>query len=551
MSFRSEKLALEGVQSSSCVETKPRSSSTIRDTDSGYGTGENTPESSIPHESSLRRLWTSVRLQRFDIPIQNLGSLSNATQRLFRQVRKFFAQRDVKDQLQPLSQDHDVPNFGVVVQGLSPVQLAAVSMLQRKSYQVERQSLCGATIRFETNSDFESQVNQSFASIGGLVCISVAGRKKCYATTVEHIVPASPIFCNGEQLPYQDACVVTEGSASSQGDELEDESFEIDLEAKSSDASIATTSDKNRDPDDATQGSVKSQITNSTAEIDNQWVKLGRLQWSPNSVEAILDWAAIEITDPALLLPNEPSKVLSLTDGYGELKTYVPIEKPIYRSAIILEGEEHTRKGKLSTAPSFLLLPSGKNMTKTYTLKLDDKDALQKGDCGKWVVDADSLELFGHIVGVDAFKEAFVVPMGSILGQMQRHFGADCARLLGRADIEELSKELSKELPKEPSQKLTKEPFKEPSREPSTESSKDLFMEPSQELSKELSKELSRKSSKKSSKGPSKQYPRDLSFTEAELASSIGNYEPPCRVVKRSVMDSGYASMDTSPQGYS
>lgn len=52
------------------------------------------------------------------------------------------------------------------------------------------------------------------------------------------------------------------------------------------------------------------------------------------------------------------------------------------------------------------------------------------------MVDPHSFEVFGQIVGVDAFSEAFIVPMHEILDQMRRHFSADYVRLAERADIE-------------------------------------------------------------------------------------------------------------------
>lgn len=402
---------------SASMKIKPRSSS-IRDTDSGYGTGENTPGSSQgSSEFGCKRLWTRVKLQRFDVPIQKfylerfeelqdllgkpladhvlhncvtfsaismkimcLGRSKSEAKpwivvqcdpKIVRHIRRFFAQRDIKDQLQPLSQKSDLPNFEVLVHGTPPEQLAAVSMLEHKSGQVQEHSLCGTKIRLEMDSEDDSQVRHCFASIGGLVCISVAGRQKFYATTVEHIVPTWPKHSTEGQLSNGDSDVETELSASLQSDIMEDEIFELTVE--SDDPFTTTNFDGDKDTEKTTQALDMIERTNSTAEDDIQWRELGILHRGHTTAEANLDWAAIEIIDPMLLLPNASSNLLRPEGDYQELRTYIPTRKLEHREAIILDGDGLTRGGELSTAPSFLLLPSRTNMTKTYVLKLDSK----------------------------------------------------------------------------------------------------------------------------------------------------------------------------------
>lgn len=400
------------------MKLEPRSSST-RDTDSGYETGKNTPENHQgPFELGCKRLWGRIKLHRFDIPIQSfylerfeelqeilseplakrvlescttfsaismkimcLGRsepeakpwiVIQCDPKIARHVRKFFDEEGVRDQLRPLSHDSDLPNFGVVVHATPPVQLSAVSILQSNPRQHESHSLCGARIRSEMTLEPDGQVDHRFASIGGLVRIDVAGQRKFYATTVKHIVPTMVKQNTEVELANEGSDIGRKLSASLQSGSIEDELFE--LETRLYDTVTLGNSDYEGDGESAIQALNVSVETDNIAKDDAQWMELGNLHCAHGVAEANLDWAAIEITDPALLLPNAHECLPELKDKNKELKVYHPGGKLGHRQAVVLDGDGRTRMGEMSTASSFLLLPSGVKMTKTYVLKLDTKD---------------------------------------------------------------------------------------------------------------------------------------------------------------------------------
>lgn len=60
---------------------------------------------------------------------------------------------------------------------------------------------------------------------------------------------------------------------------------------------------------------------------------------------------------------------------------------------------------------------------------------LNAGDCGSWVVDASTCEVYGHVVASDAMGDSYVVPLGATLRDMEEKLEA-AVSLPTEADIE-------------------------------------------------------------------------------------------------------------------
>jgi hypothetical protein len=62
---------------------------------------------------------------------------------------------------------------------------------------------------------------------------------------------------------------------------------------------------------------------------------------------------------------------------------------------------------------------------------------IQRGDCGSWVVDSMTHQVYGHIVASDSMNEAYVVPLRAIFDQIKNCAGANHVRLAKENDIQE------------------------------------------------------------------------------------------------------------------
>ena len=121
------------------------------------------------------------------------------------------------------------------------------------------------------------------------------------------------------------------------------------------------------------------------------------------------------------------------------------------RTVSLLSGTDGIKSGTLSTSLSFLMMGPAKAFMKTYTLVLSRGSGkcrfwtysefqlmllvLNAGDCGSWVVDPSTGEVFGHVVASDAMGDIYVVPLSATLRDMEKKLGA-AVSLPTESDIE-------------------------------------------------------------------------------------------------------------------
>ena len=60
---------------------------------------------------------------------------------------------------------------------------------------------------------------------------------------------------------------------------------------------------------------------------------------------------------------------------------------------------------------------------------------LDAGDCGSWVVDAETDEVYGHVVASDAFGDAFIIPFQSTIQDIRERLAAGAVGLPDSAEI--------------------------------------------------------------------------------------------------------------------
>ena len=67
-----------------------------------------------------------------------------------------------------------------------------------------------------------------------------------------------------------------------------------------------------------------------------------------------------------------------------------------------------------------------------------DVIVLCAGDCGSWVVDDETFEVYGHVVASDAFGEAFIIPLDAIFQDMKTQLEVESVSLPAETDINEV-----------------------------------------------------------------------------------------------------------------
>ena len=191
-------------------------------------------------------------------------------------------------------------------------------------------------------------------------------------------------------------------------------------------------------------------------QLRSLWPKIGCISTASieeTGTEHNLDWALIDFDKPADCRPN----LLVLLNSEEAAACNRPLkengkfpEDGSSRSVLLLSGTGGVKRGMLSPSLSFLMMRPAKAFTKTYTLILRHSSGkrrhrthsehhliilvLNAGDCGSWVVDLSTCEVYGHIVASDAMGDTYVVPLDATLRDMKKRLQA-AVSLPTEADI--------------------------------------------------------------------------------------------------------------------
>ena len=61
--------------------------------------------------------------------------------------------------------------------------------------------------------------------------------------------------------------------------------------------------------------------------------------------------------------------------------------------------------------------------------------ALQVGDCGSWIIDEATLEVYGHVIASDMFGEVYIAPLKDTLKQVEEMLEATSVSLPTRSEV--------------------------------------------------------------------------------------------------------------------
>ncbi|KAB8356701.1 hypothetical protein FH972_024277 [Carpinus fangiana] len=126
-----------------------------------------------------------------------------------------------------------------------------------------------------------------------------------------------------------------------------------------------------------------------------------------------LDYALLTVQDMARCFNSRPLREQPTEHKFDEA-----------RSVTLLNAMGIGLAGNLSMSLSSLLLSQKAGFVKTFKLELLDGYGVTDGDSGAWVVDTESDVVYGHVVAVDLFGDAHVVPLERVLSDMRLGFDA-------------------------------------------------------------------------------------------------------------------------------
>ncbi|KAI1011057.1 hypothetical protein LB504_002190 [Fusarium proliferatum] len=129
-----------------------------------------------------------------------------------------------------------------------------------------------------------------------------------------------------------------------------------------------------------------------------------------------LDYALIEVTRPSHCVANKIA--LSSFSAQGEAKIQRVVTEGPKDVKILTSTSRGTLAGVMSGTPLYTRLPNSNMYQEVYTVLLDSR--LEAGDCGSWVIDAESGNLYGHIVaGSPDSGAAIVVPFSRVFEDIE------------------------------------------------------------------------------------------------------------------------------------
>ncbi|OCL04909.1 hypothetical protein AOQ84DRAFT_269229, partial [Glonium stellatum] len=87
--------------------------------------------------------------------------------------------------------------------------------------------------------------------------------------------------------------------------------------------------------------------------------------------------------------------------------------------SLMISGVNGTRSGYLKKRVSHLGGRPSERNCRVWNFVLDDCRGVVDGDCGSLVVDSNTLEAYGHVVGSNPLGEAYVVPLEDTIAQVR------------------------------------------------------------------------------------------------------------------------------------
>jgi hypothetical protein len=174
--------------------------------------------------------------------------------------------------------------------------------------------------------------------------------------------------------------------------------------------------------------------------------------YDPDACAPNLDWALVELTNPAYHTANPSffSSIIPEFDSIGRLKTITESGEftDMERCVSVCAGASGFVAATLNLRLSFFLSPGFTDLIRVFSMKIADKGMefdisrslvtlhnteltyeglsdLRPGDSGAWVIDRKTSQVYGHVIASGPFGEVYVVPMADTLQCIRKQLKAD------------------------------------------------------------------------------------------------------------------------------
>ncbi|UZP34276.1 hypothetical protein NXS19_002092 [Fusarium pseudograminearum] len=329
--------------------------------------------------------------------------------RVAKKIKKFFAQRHVEEEL--------LPDFRVLVVDEPPTEVANEDAIEVLSDSHPIKTMCGMPVTLKRGDKSVS------CTLGGVIVVET-DQKRRYGLIAGHPLKKFRGDPSGKQPTYE-----SYGPSSSEEEENKDEKKE-DSDDASATLSKPAHSDIERTNDDS---------------ILRTKLHVGTVAYDSFSIpsDENYDWALIDLNQEYALsnvvIRNEqPADTNS--KYYEEIHRYYSnlLDTALTTQVLVLK-QDKPRTAELSFNTSSLMMFPGSEFVDAHDVTMKDGSSFCPGDSGLWIVDAKSLGLYGHIVSVDAFGEAQVIPIQSTLQSIKWQLKATRVSLATDLAVEELS----------------------------------------------------------------------------------------------------------------
>lgn len=156
------------------------------------------------------------------------------------------------------------------------------------------------------------------------------------------------------------------------------------------------------------------------------WVSVGckvDLLEEPAPPEPDLDWSLVKLP---VQYASRPNAFYPNGEGYPPRYLTTCANTPRYHGVPVymISGASGLRSGLLLGNYSYIGAKAGQGHCKVWTVILDDPTGVIEGDCGSVIVDQQTSEVYGHVVGANPLDQAYVVPISATTEQIRKSLQA-------------------------------------------------------------------------------------------------------------------------------
>ncbi|KAK6538883.1 hypothetical protein TWF694_010441 [Orbilia ellipsospora] len=324
-------------------------------------------------------------------------------------LRKFFSNKEIKQQCE---EAESLPSLPILVVASQPiVKLASMLQVFGSTPVPLSSTTCGECIKIVHRG------KEKIATIGGIIKVIYPEETVLYGMTAGHVV--DEVIDDVQESDFGDASSPPWRAEESESTSESDEELNIALQ-------LDITTVARPDP---------VYLSAETRVCNPDWRPIGRIL-RPNNVArgketAGLDWALVEVDRGwpmmnTVKIREDTKKVYQHRANINQI--YKVQDGPVSNRAVIYQpgGESSYLHGNICTYASYVQQSPSQHETRVYSMRCKTElDRVKSGDCGSWVIDAETGSVYGQIIAVDAFDEVYVVPLEDTIEEMKQLLGAD------------------------------------------------------------------------------------------------------------------------------